>query len=197
MSVSLRHRLPLCLALAAAALASGCGGGGEATTGEAATEAGGDGTTGASAGGFTLSSSAFAEGGQIPVEFTCDGAGSSPPIEWSGVPKGTEGLALLLQDPDAPSGTFLHASIYDIPADVNGIGAGATPPGTVGTNDFGDQGYGPPCPPEGDGPHRYVFTLYALPAATGLAAGASPSEVVEAVDAAAIASTELTGTYER
>ena len=105
---------------------------------------------------FELTSAAFADGGELPVEITCDGAGTSPPVEWTGVPEGAGSLGLLLQDPDAPGGTFVHATIYEIPVDEMGIAAAARPPGIVGPNDFGEMTYGPPCPPEGDEPHRYV-----------------------------------------
>lgn len=145
-----------------------------------------------------VTSSAFAEGEAIPVEFTCDGEGLSPPLEFSTVPDNAESLGLILLDPDAPGGSFTHWTVYEIGSDVTGFDAGSVPSGAVqGENDFGEEGYGPPCPPEGDGPHRYVFTLSALGTSPGLAAGASPDQAVEAIDGAAIALGQLTGTYER
>jgi Raf kinase inhibitor-like YbhB/YbcL family protein len=143
---------------------------------------------------FTLSSPAFEEGAEIPPEFTCDGPGIPPPIEWSGVPEGTAELILTLLDPDAPEGVFTHWTVYGIPPEAGGLPEGAPPEGaSEGLNDFGDAGYGGPCPP-GPEPHRYIFTLAALTAASGLEAGADPS-AVDAFLQRAIATTTLTGQY--
>ena len=143
---------------------------------------------------FTLSSPAFEEGGPIPEEFTCDGPEIPPPIEWSGVPGGTAELILTLLDPDAPEGVFTHWTVYGIPPQTDGLPEGAPPEGaSEGLNDFGDTGYGGPCPPSAE-PHRYIFTLAALAEDSNLVPRADPS----AVDAAlqrAIATTTLTGQY--
>ena len=146
-----------------------------------------------------LTSSAFSPGEELPVELTCDGAGDSPPLEWSGVPEGTESLALLLVDPDAPGATpFLHASVLDIPADVTSVGQGEVPTGgTPGPNESGEDGYIPPCPPEGDGSHTYVFSISALTAPVDPADASSAAEFIQAIDGTATASAELTATYER
>lgn len=145
-----------------------------------------------------LSSPAFRDRATLPKEFTCDGARTSPPLEWSGVPRRAAELALVLEDPDAPGGTFTHWTVLGIVPSTSHIGPGSLPPGArAGRNSFGTTGYGPPCPPKGGGPHRYVFMLYALSRRSGLAAGASPSEVTGAVASAAIGQGGLTATYRR
>lgn len=112
---------------------------------------------------LTLHAPAY--GQRIPQRFTCDGAGLSPPLQWSHVPPGTKSLVFILKDPDAPSGTFTHWLLYNIPPGVRRLPAHAAesglPHGTrVGRNSAGDSGYYPPCPPSGT--HRYVHELYAL-----------------------------------
>jgi len=147
---------------------------------------------------ITLTSQAFAPGAAIPPRFSCDGEDVSPPLQWSGVPGDARSLALLLEDPDAPGGTFVHWTAYAIEPATTGLRQGQVPAGArEGENSFGDRGYGGPCPPEGDEPHRYVFILYALRAAPELDAGASPDEVREAIADRAIARGELTGRFGR
>lgn len=114
-------------------------------------------------GGLQLHAPAY--GSHIPQRFTCDGAGISPPLQWSGVPRGAKSLVFVLRDPDAPSGNFVHWLLYDIPADTSRLQENANgkglPQGTrVGVNSAGRAGYHPPCPPSGT--HRYVHELYAL-----------------------------------
>jgi Raf kinase inhibitor-like YbhB/YbcL family protein len=133
----------------------------------------------------------------LPKQITCDGAGTAPPLSWSHVPKGVAELALLVEDPDAPGGTFVHWTVYGVKPGTTRIEAGSAPPGAEGKNSFGDTGYGPPCPPPGDSPHRYVFTLYALSQKSGLEPGASPKEVRAAVAKSALARGSLTGRYAR
>jgi Raf kinase inhibitor-like YbhB/YbcL family protein len=167
---------------------AGCGGGGQKVSGPppAAPEK------------ITLSSSAFQANSSIPKQFTCDGQNVSPPLSWTGVPQGARSLALLLEDPDAPGGTFVHWSLYGIDSKETRIAQGKNPPGaTEGANSFGDTGYGGPCPPKGGGPHHYVFTLYALKARLGLQPGASPKAVRSSVGTAALARGQLTATYGR
>ena len=112
-----------------------------------------------------LSIPAFAPGAPVPVQFTCDGADRSPSMEWSDVPGGTRSFALVVDDPDAPGGTFTHWGAYNIPVTVHHLAEGA---GTGGAdfaqarNDFDAPFYRGPCPPKGRGAHRYRFTLYAL-----------------------------------
>jgi Raf kinase inhibitor-like YbhB/YbcL family protein len=145
-----------------------------------------------------LTSPAFAPGGSIPERFTCDGEDVSPPLRWSGVPAAARSLALLLEDPDAPGGTFVHWTLFALPPSSAGLSAGDVPADArEGENSFGEQGYRGPCPPEGDEPHRYVFVLYALRSALDLDAGASPSEVRAAVGDRALARGRLTGRFGR
>lgn len=111
-----------------------------------------------------LVSSAFADGAAIPRRFSCDGENLSPPLQWSGVPGGTESFVLLCEDPDAPSGTWHHWAVYDIAASVTQLAEGAAQHGRLkqAINDFRKSGYGGPCPPPGGGLHHYQFRLLAL-----------------------------------
>lgn len=143
---------------------------------------------------FELGSPAFEEGAPIPQTYSCDGEDVSPPLEWSGVPEGAAELVLTLLDPDAPDGVFTHWTVFAIDPSSTGAPEGAAPEGSLeGSNDVGETGYAGPCPPEGES-HRYVFTLAALPEASGLAEGASPADVDAAVHDA-FATTTLTGSY--
>jgi Raf kinase inhibitor-like YbhB/YbcL family protein len=147
---------------------------------------------------LTLTSPAFPPGGTIPTRFTCDGEDVSPPLAWTGTPPGTRSLALLVEDPDAPGGTFVHWTLYDLPPRSARLGAGEVPAGArEGESSFGDRGYGGPCPPEDDEPHRYAFLLYALRSPLGLEAGASPGGVRGAIAEHAIARGRLTGRFGR
>lgn len=107
---------------------------------------------------------AFAEGGTIPKLHTGEGADVSPAIEWSGAPAGTQSFALIVDDPDAPVGTWTHWLLWDVPASEHSLPQGSKPgtAGVEGVNDFGRSGYGGPMPPKGHGPHRYFFKLFAL-----------------------------------
>jgi Raf kinase inhibitor-like YbhB/YbcL family protein len=145
-----------------------------------------------------LTSPAFAPGAAIPARFTCEGEEVSPPLRWSGVPAKTGSLALLVEDPDAPDGTFVHWTLFMVAPGTTGLREGEVPAGArEGENSSGDRGYAGPCPPEGDGPHRYVFTLYALRPAPEPDAGASPEQVRDAIADRAIARGRLTGRFER
>jgi Raf kinase inhibitor-like YbhB/YbcL family protein len=146
-----------------------------------------------SAPNFTISSTAFADGAAIPAQFTCDGPGQAPPLRWTDPPQGTKSLALIVDDPDAPGGTFRHWGAFNIPADarlLNGTFAQAV-------NDFGGPGYGPPCPPKGNGVHQYRFRLLAL-SVDRLGLSSPKVKQLEAEAAKhAIGEARLTGTYER
>lgn len=143
-----------------------------------------------------LRSSAFADGELIPERHTKDHGNVSPPLEWSGVPSGTRELAVLVHDPDAPRGDFVHWIVTGLPPDLEGIGAGALPNGAVeGRNDFGDAGFDGPRPPRGDPPHRYVFTLFALDDNTALMPGASRRAFHDALQGKELARGQLTGRY--
>lgn len=156
-------------------------------------------------GSIDLTSAAFGEGSGIPSRYTCDGAGLSPPLRWSGVPASAKSLALEMDDPDA-RGTWVHWVVYDIPVGVSELSEGVSPatsdPGgdpmgaTNGTNDFKRTGYGGPCPPDGPA-HRYFFELFALDAVLDLAPSATKSELLGAMDGKVIAQGSLMGTYKR
>ena len=149
---------------------------------------------------FRLIVSAFADGGSIPQLHTCDGADLSPAIEWSGEPSGTQSFALIMDDPDAPGGTWNHWLLYDVSAGVHALAQGYKPGrnGTSGTNDFGKLGYGGPCPPKGRGTQRYNFNLYALRVASlGLKAGAKRAELDKAFKGHVLAEAKYMGRYER
>jgi hypothetical protein len=146
----------------------------------------------AAPGRITLESPAFDDGAEIPQRFTCDGEDAPPPLRWSGVPAAARELALVVEDPDAPDGTFVHWTVYGLPARAKGLDAGLE-----GENSFGDTGYGGPCPPEGDEPHRYEFLLYALSKPIGLDQGAAPGDVRDAIRERATARGLLTGTFGR
>jgi Raf kinase inhibitor-like YbhB/YbcL family protein len=145
-------------------------------------------------GGLRLISSAFAPGGPIPEEHTCDGDDVSPPLTWDGVPDGTDSFALIVTDPDA--GNFVHWVLTDIPADVRELAAGVGDQvGTPGRNGFGDSGWGGPCPPSGE--HRYVFELLAVSEPLRLGSGATGDRVRSVASGATLARGELTGVYAR
>ena len=138
-------------------------------------------------------SSAFDNGSQIPVRYTCDGENINPPFEFGNIPEGTQSLLLLIDDPDAPSGSFIHWLVWDIPPvsriDENSI------PGTVGMNSVGQMKYSGPCPPSGM--HRYQFTVFALDTELNLTGRASADQVKEAMQDHILAQGLLTGRYGR
>lgn len=154
---------------------------------------------------FTLTSTAFAHGAEIPAKYTCEGEDISPPLAWSGAPDGTRSFALIVDDPDAPDPraprmTWVHWVLYNIPATVTGLPEGATrrnlPPGTrEGLNDWKRTGYGGPCPPVGR--HRYFHKLYALD--IELADLGTPTKPVleRAMEGHILARAELVGTYQK
>ena len=147
---------------------------------------------------LVLTSDAFQNGQPIPTQYTCDGADQTPTIHWSDPPGGTKSFALVIDDPDAPSGTFRHWGVFDIPASTRSLGGGGRKVGTEVSNDFGKPGYGGPCPPHGHGPHHYHFKLFALSTEKlGLSADAKVVDVENAAQKHAIAEGEIVGTYER
>ena len=113
---------------------------------------------------FVFGSTSFSDGATVPLDFVrCGGKNVSPELHWSGAPAGTKSFALTVFDPDARKGAgWWHWVAYGIPASTHEIAAGAKVPGTEGDTSFGQPGYGGPCPPPGDSPHHYQFTLYAL-----------------------------------
>jgi Raf kinase inhibitor-like YbhB/YbcL family protein len=149
-----------------------------------------------------LSSPAFQPGAEIPRQFSCQGTDVSPPLSWNGFPPRTKGFALIVDDPDAPVGTWVHWVLYDVPPDTTLLPPAVPPDETLpsgakqGVNDFRKVGYGGPCPPPGK-PHRYFFKLYALDAATGLKPRATKAQVLKAIEGHVLAQAELIGTYKR
>lgn len=144
---------------------------------------------------ITVSSTAFKDGETIPAQFTCDGADEPPPLAWSGVPSGIAALALVVDDPDAPRGTFVHWVVLDLPADTTRL-EGSLPAAAVqAKNTAGQPSYFGPCPPSGT--HHYRFTVYALSKPTGLRDGADLDGALEAVRSTATAQGRLVGTYTR
>jgi Raf kinase inhibitor-like YbhB/YbcL family protein len=143
-----------------------------------------------------LTSSAFVNEEKIPVEFTCDGKKTHPPIAWSGIPDGTKSLAMIVDDPDAPIGTFTHWIIWNInPANPQML-AGETPQKSQeGANSAGRIGYTAPCPPAGS--HRYFFTLFAIDTVIGLDGKAKKADLEAAMAGHIIEQTNLIGTYGR
>ena len=144
---------------------------------------------------ITVTSAAFGEADAIPRRYTCDGEGVSPPLAWKGVPSEAEAVAVVVDDPDAPSGTFTHWVVLDLPSSTASLDEGAAPPGVQARNSAGKASWMGPCPPSGA--HRYRFTVVALRAATGLGAGAGLDEALEAVRDDAVAQGRLTATYSR
>jgi Raf kinase inhibitor-like YbhB/YbcL family protein len=148
--------------------------------------------------GFTLTSPDFTNGTMIPTQFTCDGENKSPGLDWLHAPAGTQSFALIVDDPDAPDGTFNHWIVFDIPAEAKLIPAGVPKIGIGGRNDFQHTGYGGPCPPAKHGVHRYFFRLHALDVASlHLKEGASREEVEAAIEGHILDTAELVGRFER
>lgn len=145
---------------------------------------------------LALSTGAFEPGGPIPVEYTCDGAGISPPLAWGSVPEGTVEVALIVTDTDANG--FVHWVIAGLDKTTQALAVGAVPEGAVeAKNSAGSVGWTGPCPPQGSGAHHYVFTLYALTAATGVTPGMGADEASAAVSKISGLTATLIGSYER
>ena len=152
-------------------------------------------------GTMNLTSTSF-QGNQIPAKFTCNGAGISPQLSWSEPPAGTASFTLIVTDPDAPGRTFVHWVIYDLPAETRELLEGMPGLGQLtngsrqGHNDFGEIGYGGPCPP-GNSAHHYHFALYALDAKLNLPTGAARAQVEAAMQGHILARGKLIGLYQR
>ncbi len=151
---------------------------------------------------FSLQSSAFKEGADIPRQYTCEGADISPALSWTEAPQKTQTFALIADDPDAPVGTWVHWVAWNIPAGERQLPenvaktAGLPGGGSQGTNDFRKTGYGGPCPPPGK-PHRYFFKLYALDAKLDLKPGANKKDLEQAMKGHVLAEAQLMGRYQR
>ena len=154
---------------------------------------------------FTIRSPAFEDGAEIPARHTCQGEDVSPPLSWSGVPDGARSLALVVDDPDAPdprapTTTWVHWVLYDVPASARGlpeaVSRAALPAGTrEGVNDWRRTGWGGPCPPVGR--HRYFFKLLALDAALGDLRSPAKAALLAAARGHVLAEAQLVGTYEK
>jgi len=145
---------------------------------------------------FKLSSPAFQDSGSIPQKFTCQGDNVSPELNWSEAPANTKSFALIMDDPDAPGGTFTHWVVFDLPADQTQLAEGIGPIGVGGNNGLSQTGYMGPCPPNGI--HRYYFRLYALDIPSlNLKAGASRGEVETAMNGHVIGSADAMGRFEQ
>jgi Raf kinase inhibitor-like YbhB/YbcL family protein len=148
-----------------------------------------------------LNSLAFTDGTMIPSRYTCDGQNVSPPLEWTNTPTGTKSFALISDDPDAPSGTWVHWVIFNIPANETKLDENIRPEKELkngirqGNNTWPGIGYGGPCPPSGT--HRYYFKLYALDAMLDLKPGATKSQLLKAMEGHVLAEARLIGKYKR
>jgi Raf kinase inhibitor-like YbhB/YbcL family protein len=141
-----------------------------------------------------ISSPQFINGADIPAQFTCDGKNVSPPLIFGRIPEIAKSLVLIVDDIDAPKGTFTHWLVWDIPPDVTELREGSVPTGAVeGKNDFRKTGYGGPCPPAGV--HRYYFRVYALKSKLGPIAGASRAALESAMEGHVVQQAELMGKY--
>ncbi|OGS42355.1 MAG: phosphatidylethanolamine-binding protein [Elusimicrobia bacterium RIFOXYD12_FULL_66_9] len=155
---------------------------------------------------FTLTSPAFKQGETIPKLHTCEGQDPSPELRWSGAPPKTKSFALIMDDPDAPVGLWVHWVLYDIPAGLSGLPGnmpktervldGAKQGASWGVDSFSRVGYGGPCPPPGK-PHRYFFKLYALDKVLGLPPRATATELAQALEGHVLARAELMGLFQR
>lgn len=141
-------------------------------------------------------SDVFEENQHIPKKYTCDGDGINPPLRITNIPGETKSLVLVVDDPDAPGGTFTHWLVWNIPGDFNYIEEDSVPEGSIeGVNDGGEIGYYPPCPPEGA--HRYFFRVYALDKIIDIEEGADRSKLMQIIDDHIIDQAELIGLYAR
>ncbi|MEZ0361220.1 MAG: YbhB/YbcL family Raf kinase inhibitor-like protein [Hydrogenobacter sp.] len=150
-----------------------------------------------------IESQSFKDGEVIPKKYTCDGENVSPQVMWSNFPAGTKSFVILVDDPDAPAGTFTHWVVYDIPANITSLKEDFPKSEHVGSikqgmNDFGKIGYGGPCPPKGHGYHRYFFKIYALNVESlGLPPGVTKREVESKMRGHILSQGQLVGKYRR
>lgn len=145
---------------------------------------------------MNLTSSAFQNNGIIPSKYTCDGENINPPLKIFGIPQNTQSLVLIVDDPDSPTGTWVHWTVFNIDPKIQEISENSVPEGAVeGITDFGSIGYGGPCPHSGA--HRYFFKLYALDAKLDLLAGSSKKEIEKAMEGHILDKAELIGLYSR
>jgi phosphatidylethanolamine-binding protein (PEBP) family uncharacterized protein len=171
--------------LAIAALAAGCGDDDDRLTGDDLPRA---------PAALRVSSPAFIDGSRLPAQYTCDGAGGEPPVQAGTVPPSTSELVLVVSDPDAPGGSYVHLTRYGLsPRGDGAVDHG----GREGQNGAGKIGWAPPCPPKGDDAHRYVWSVFALRDPSGLDGGATPAQVADALADGVLASGAITARYGR
>jgi len=146
---------------------------------------------------ISITSTAFKEGKMIPKKYTCDGTNVSPQLAWSGIPANARSIALICDDPDAPSGTWVHWVVFNMPAATKEISeAGGLPAGAQqGINDFKRIDYGGPCPPSGT--HRYYFKIYAVDMTLNLKEGATKADLLSAMQGHILAQGQIMGKYQR
>jgi Raf kinase inhibitor-like YbhB/YbcL family protein len=145
---------------------------------------------------FAVTSTAYTQGGDIPTPYTCEDKNVSPPVAWTGLPAATKSVALVMDDPDAPAGTWVHWVVYDLPASGGLPEAAALPGGARdGRNDFGNTGYGGPCPPSGK--HRYYLKVYALDSVLPDLATPTKAQLEKAMAGHILARGELMGKYQK
>jgi Raf kinase inhibitor-like YbhB/YbcL family protein len=156
--------------------------------------------------GLSLISGAFNSGDTIPRRYTCEGSNVSPPLRWDNAPGDTRTFALIVDDPDAPTKTFAHWVLFNLPPDSNVLPenmriekhfARSREKPVLGANDFGENRYGGPCPPPGDDPHHYYFRLYALDIVLDLGEGATREQVTSAMREHILENAELMGRFGR
>jgi Raf kinase inhibitor-like YbhB/YbcL family protein len=151
---------------------------------------------------FQISSPAFSAGETIPSKFTCDGPDVSPQLAWKDAPAGAQTFALIMDDPDAPAGTWVHWVLFNLPGNMKDLPEGLEKQerlsngASQGRNDFGKTAYGGPCPPPGK-PHRYFFKLYALDTKLDLQGTVKKSDLLHAMKGHVLGETELMGRYGR
>ena len=143
-----------------------------------------------------ISSTAFEHNGQIPKKYTCDGSDVNPPLKFEGIPTDTKSLALIVDDPDAPVGIWVHWVLWNIDPKITEIKENSVPKGGMqGMNDFRKHDYGGPCPPSGT--HRYFFKLYALDTTLSLGSNSTKNDIETAMKGHILAEAELIGLYKR
>lgn len=141
-----------------------------------------------------LTSPAFKNGDVIPEQYTCRGQNVNPQFNILNLPSETKSLALIMHDPDAPVGDFVHWTMWDIPPNTSSIGTNSVPVGAIqGVTGFNNNKYGGPCPPAGSGTHRYIFELYALDTMLNLEANTELDKLQEAIKGRIVADATLTG----
>jgi len=149
-----------------------------------------------------IESPTFKQEATIPSHYTCEGKDISPALSWSGAPTGVKSWALIMDDPDAPMGTWIHWVLYNLPANTTNLAEGVATQETLpngakqGITDFRRVGYGGPCPPPGK-PHRYFFKLYALDTMLNLPPKATKQQLLDAMKGHILGETQLMGKYQR